>query len=386
MIDIYSDNQLAVDNVTTYNDYTVPLEVNLNNSATNLTAFQFDLTLPNGFTLAKDSKGQFIVTKTDRYEDDNQQLSVSLQEDGSFRFVSFSMSNGLIDGTSGAILNAVLATADNVTAGTYEGTISNIIFTKADGTQVKLTDTKFNIVVEKIVMGDANGDSEVNVADIVEIVNYILGKPSAKFVKTPADLNKDGDVNVTDIVMVVNIIMSTQSSVRQRSEKAEVPTDNDLLTLTEVGNCRLLLSLENRGVYVASQFDVILSEGQMLESMTLNGHRSGSHLLTYDKTGDNMYKVIVYSLSNETFTGNSGELIDFKVAGSGNVSIENIVFVTVGHREKWFAPLSKRTTGIERIDNSTWSDYDCYDLQGRRVVNVGQKDVYIMNGKKYVVK
>ena len=382
-----SDENLSVATVKTSTGKTATMGINLDNKATDLTAYQFDLKLPTGFTLAKDSKDKFQVAKTSRYNDDSQQLTVSLQEDGSYRFISFSMSNGVISGTSGAILNAVVATADNLTAGTYEGTITNIIFTKADGTQLKLSDTKFNIVIDNLVMGDANGDGEVNVADIVEIVNYILGKPSAKFVKTAADLNKDGEVNVTDIVMVVNIIMSAQnSSARNRSEKIENSTDSDLLSLTEVDNGRLSLALENRGDYVASQFDVRLSESQTLESITLNGQRSGDHLMTYAKTGNNIYKVIVYSLSNETFAGNNGELIDFKVTGCGNVRIENIVFVTAGHQEKWFAPLNSGTTGIETIDQSALNSDDCYDLQGRRVENVGQKGIYIKNGKKYVVK
>ena len=251
---------------------------------------------------------------------------------------------------------------------------------------MKLSDTKFNIVINNTIQGDANGDGEVNVADIVEIVNYILGKPSTKFVKAAADVSKDGDVNVTDIVMVVNIIMSSQSSVRNRSEKVESSMGNDLLTLTEVSNGSLSLSLENRGEYVASQFDVRLSEGQTLESITLNGQRTDSHLLTYAKTGNNIYKVIVYSLNNEIFAGNSGELLDIKVTGSGKVCIENIVFVTAGHLEKWFAPLSGVTAGIKAIDQSTLNSDDCYDLQGRRVENIGQKGIYIKNGKKYVVK
>lgn len=61
------------------------------------------------------------------------------------------------------------------------------------------------------IPGDANGDGNVNVTDIVEIVSYIMGKPSNRFVFTAADVTGDGDVNVTDIVSVVNIIMSNPS-------------------------------------------------------------------------------------------------------------------------------------------------------------------------------
>ena len=66
-----------------------------------------------------------------------------------------------------------------------------------------------------ITLGDANGDGVVNVTDIVEIVNYILGHPSAKFDETAADVNNDGVVNVTDIVSVVNIILSDPVAARE---------------------------------------------------------------------------------------------------------------------------------------------------------------------------
>jgi len=63
----------------------------------------------------------------------------------------------------------------------------------------------------EVIAGDANGDGAVNVTDIVEMVNYILGKPSANFNKEAADVNGDGEVNVTDVVKVVNIILSVDN-------------------------------------------------------------------------------------------------------------------------------------------------------------------------------
>jgi hypothetical protein len=58
------------------------------------------------------------------------------------------------------------------------------------------------------IVGDANGDDIVNAADIVEVVNYIMGNPSEKFNKGGADANGDGVVNAADIVLIVNIIMA----------------------------------------------------------------------------------------------------------------------------------------------------------------------------------
>jgi hypothetical protein len=54
--------------------------------------------------------------------------------------------------------------------------------------------------------GDANGDGQVNDADIQEMVKYIMGRPSSRFMKKNADVNNDEKVNVADIVRVASMI------------------------------------------------------------------------------------------------------------------------------------------------------------------------------------
>ena len=47
--------------------------------------------------------------------------------------------------------------------------------------------------------GDVNGDGKINVADIMEIINYLNGNPSENFNTTEADVNNDGTVDENDI-------------------------------------------------------------------------------------------------------------------------------------------------------------------------------------------
>ena len=61
-----------------------------------------------------------------------------------------------------------------------------------------------------IITGDANGDSAIDAADVVSIVNYILGKPSSSFNEKNADINGDGQILVDDAVGTVNKIMNDQ--------------------------------------------------------------------------------------------------------------------------------------------------------------------------------
>ena len=248
-----------------------------------------------------------------------------------------------------------------------------------------------NIVeFEDIIKGDANGDGEVNVSDIVEIVNYIMNKPSDNFVFAAADVNEDGEVNVTDIVMVVSIIMSSDNNAPKRAAVAEM-ADNDQLEMTSNDNHTLSLNLQNEGSYVASQFDIVLSAGQTLEGIQLNSKRMENHQLTYAEIDDNRYKVVIYSLDNAAYKGQSGELLNIKVAGSGDVSVEDILFVTAGQMEKRFPPLHRGTTGISVITNEA-ETMDIYTIDGRLIRKQAkstdglEKGLYIINGKKQIVR
>lgn len=60
-----------------------------------------------------------------------------------------------------------------------------------------------------ILLGDVNFDNIINVLDVIQVINFILGVsiPSTDQLIS-ADMNEDTLVNVTDIVMIVNFILN----------------------------------------------------------------------------------------------------------------------------------------------------------------------------------
>lgn len=58
--------------------------------------------------------------------------------------------------------------------------------------------------------GDANGDGVIDAADVVGIVNHIIGKSSQSLIILNADVNGDGQVLVDDAVGAVELIMNAQ--------------------------------------------------------------------------------------------------------------------------------------------------------------------------------
>ena len=60
----------------------------------------------------------------------------------------------------------------------------------------------------KPLMGDADGDGNVNVVDVMLIVSYVVGDPADQLVEINADMNADGEINVIDAMAIVELIIS----------------------------------------------------------------------------------------------------------------------------------------------------------------------------------
>ena len=61
-----------------------------------------------------------------------------------------------------------------------------------------------------ILLGDVNDDGKVDANDIVDVMNYMMGKPTPTgiFNVEAADMNKDGVINFADIIQIVNKVLS----------------------------------------------------------------------------------------------------------------------------------------------------------------------------------
>lgn len=58
------------------------------------------------------------------------------------------------------------------------------------------------------LLGDANGDGRVNVADVDVIISRVLGRAVSSFDETAANVNRDARVNIADADGVLNIILT----------------------------------------------------------------------------------------------------------------------------------------------------------------------------------
>lgn len=221
------NNTLSLTDVQVLCGRQIILPVKMNNTE-NITAIQFDLTLPAGVSIAKNAQGKYIVEKTGRCAD--HMLNVSKPGDANvYKVLLYITPVENITGSEGAVLNVALETSESMTEGDYEVTISNINLTTPDETKITPADVTCKLTVNNSIPGDANGDGSIDVTDIVSIANAILGRPSSSFDATAADVNGDGSIDVTDIVVIANMILRGNGQNNAKMRGGDEDDEEDML-------------------------------------------------------------------------------------------------------------------------------------------------------------
>tara|TARA_Y100000004_G_scaffold110058_1_gene123488 strand:+ start:329 stop:1831 length:1503 start_codon:yes stop_codon:yes gene_type:complete len=79
---------------------------------------------------------------------------------------------------------------------------------------------------ERNITGDCNNDGSIDILDIVEMINYILGTPSQDFIFGNCDMNGDGDIDIIDVVQLVNLILTP-------TDNNELPSEPSITDLAD---------------------------------------------------------------------------------------------------------------------------------------------------------
>lgn len=310
----------------------IVMPLKLNNKE-QITAIQFDLTLPEGFSIEKRANGNFNVTldsDSGRADNTTHTVSCALQDDGSVRILVYSTSLETFEGSEGAILNIPLIVAEDVAKGDYLISLDDIVMTDVNEQRYAVDNYTSIVTVITATLGDVNGDNTIDVTDIVSLANNILGKSAGTFIEDAADLNQDSRVDVTDIVTLANLILGNTSS---RSFTSRASDENvaylEILPFTmEPGekSLNLTLDLYNPATEItAFQLDLQLPEG-----ITVDLNRRGTaynlsfntdfdrtdasyHTLTSAEQSNGDIRILCYSTSLDTFWGEDGAVINIPV-------------------------------------------------------------------------
>jgi hypothetical protein len=228
------------------------------------------------------------------------------------------------------------------------------------------------------LMGDANDDGSITIADAVATVTNILGEATSEyFSQTKADMNSDSTIDIFDVTLIVNAVLAaTPAPAHNNSIAAE-----DILLETQANS--LTMGISGSAAYTAFQFDVTLPEGTTLEGVRLT-NKATNHQLTYKKVGENTYRVVGLSMTNQQLSAANGRLVQLQLSGNADersVTMSNVLFVG--------QPATDATAIRNHVTDDAADRDVIYDLNGRYVGNDRQKlskGIYIINHKKVNIK
>ena len=173
-----------------------------------LSALQCDIVLPEGFELARDNNGNFMVDVNGERMSESHTMSTRQLADGSVRVLIASPDAKPLIGNTGDLFTLHVHVNADVADGIYPVSINNIVVADVNAVTSELTPVQTMVQVRTYVKGDANGDDVVNVGDYVTTVNYIMEMNPEPFFITAADVDENETINVGDLVGITNLIFT----------------------------------------------------------------------------------------------------------------------------------------------------------------------------------
>ena len=336
-----SQNTLAIDNRTAYarKQFVLPL---LMKNESSISAYQCDLYLPEGITIAKDQDDFYMVELCeDRTTAKNHNtLEVAQQTNGAYRIMCASTKNYTFEGTDGCVAYLTLNVDADVADGYYEIWLWNVTLSTAESVIYEPDDVKAILTVKSYEMGDVTCDGKVNVGDYTAMVQLIMNPEEDSFERALGDFNKNGVIEVGDLTALVNVIMTSAASSASAMRKAAplraaaaTAEENRLeivpFTISAGEEKKISLNMINAMTVSAYQTDVVLpagieivkEDGFYLVDLSAERTTARNHnTMEAEKQADGSVRIMCASTKNCEFSGNDGEVAVITVKAADNLS------------------------------------------------------------------
>jgi hypothetical protein len=260
------------------------------------------------------------------------------------------------------------------------GTINNNLFHWPSPVTVECFYPHHFTFTYKYDLGDANMDDELNVLDLQATLNYSNNQGGGLFNFCAADTyGPDNNINVQDIVATVNILLKQGNTASAGARMAETPNAVESEACISVEHGEIVLQTTKP----VAALDLHLAG---IEPEHLSWNTEGMGFATATAAQADGTHAIIYSMLPRQMEEGRTVLATFDESLSPHLTAAVLSDsqarpVSVGYAVPTGVP-SGRTAGR----SGGWKVDDVYDLQGRRLSGQQAKGVYIINGKKVVVK
>lgn len=191
------------------------------------------------------------------------------------------------------------------------------------------------------VPGDVELDHEVSAVDVQQVIAWIgedmtfddlvASNPRQAYA---ADVNGDSKINIADVVAISNIVLNDLNNPSQAPrllvKGVQTAAENNLtvaLGETVDGVREYAVMINNTTAFVGGQLDINVGAGMEIVDIELTERGADHKLYRFDNNSG--ARVVIASMANDELRGNSGAMLIVRTRGAGNLTVGNAVFADI---------------------------------------------------------
>lgn len=191
------------------------------------------------------------------------------------------------------------------------------------------------------VPGDVELDNEVSAVDVQQVIAWIgedmtfddlvASSPRQAYA---ADVNGDSKINIADVVAISNIVLNDLNNPSQAPrllvKGVQTAAENNLtvaLGETVDGVREYAVMINNTTAFVGGQLDINVAAGMEIVDIELTERGADHKLYRFDNNSG--ARVVIASMANDELRGNSGAMLIVRTRGAGKLTVGNAVFADI---------------------------------------------------------
>jgi hypothetical protein len=338
-----------------------------------ISGIQFDVSLPDDveFNLVD---GMPDVTLDDARATRSHSIATSQLSNGKYRVLVTSSTSKDLKGHDGVLVHMNLLLPQMHNTGNAYVNISNIIASEADETGHTLNNTSAPVRFYYIV-GDADANAVVDIADHTATASKILGRSPSPFYYDAANVDGNSSLNVVDLVGITNIALEIRPITVQQAPAVGFVENRlfcDKLKLNADNEAEIKVGMDCAFDFAGFQMDVTMPRGLALVDATLGEKASKLGLVT-EVLPDGKIRILGTSFSDAEVDGACPQLLTLKVKAERNyVSGSQIEFSDILFAQRDLTSHSFDGLNVEYVEQSS-----VYELMNDARIYIEDRNIIV---------
>ena len=196
------DNYLAMSDTTVMPGETIVIPIRMINDAS-IISIQTDIILPEGLELLQED-GEYLIDPSSRMTGAYSIMGNAVSND-TIRVICRATIYEPFAGQSGDDLFYLTVKVADDAEGDYTVRLKNTQLTNSDFVDLLAPEVSAN--VKACMLGDINGDGNVTVGDVTDLIDYLLFGNASDINLSSADCNHDNKVNISDVTDLIDYLL-----------------------------------------------------------------------------------------------------------------------------------------------------------------------------------